>query len=230
MIRRWSYINSLNFFSKLVVFKLKKKIKLKLFKKHVKFRKFRKLKLKFFKFRRKAFKNIKHGTNLISLVNTFRHWAVDYKTTRAVIRFEYIFNIFYISFLSVNAIFIKTTAQNDDLAPSFLFNIFTHKLNRAVLPISVIYNSLSNLKFFYIFQNKAAGLAWTEDPLLEEDNKKVFKLINHSDFLLFNVLSDKEIKTNPFSFLNQFCFNFSINFVFFYKLFFIIYTKYLLKK
>lgn len=230
MIRRWSYINGINFIPKPIIFKLKKKIKLKLFKKHVKFRKFKKLKLKFFKFRRKAFRRLKHHTNFLPLANSFKCWATDYKTIRASLRFEYVFNIFSTSYLIANAAFIKTITENDDTGHSFLFNTFTHKLNRAILPINTSYISLEKWKFFYIFKNSAAGLAWLDEDVWDLENKKTLKLLYHSDFFLFNVSTGNQTKENTKLSLNNLFFMFTTDFLFFYKIIFTMYLKFLINK
>ena len=166
MIRRWSHINIFSSTARSTFRVIEAKTSFSLFKTNVKFKNIKKLKIKFSKLKRKAFKRLKHQSNLMQNVRVFKFWALDYRLTRNIARFDYFYYIFLNNTLVYNYSYVaRNNEQLSHNAPFLLSNC-----NKTMLLV------LSRMRGSFISrkalapQNFVSTFAWAPTAFLEFDH------------------------------------------------------------
>lgn len=103
---------------------------------------------------------LKHDTNLILLINSFKYWSTDYAFTKHLVKSQFMFNISDRNFLFYNYSFIKNKNENVFFNLNFLFSAMSkkkHFLETQRLKLSS-YTAASffknnNLSFCWLFEN-----------------------------------------------------------------------------
>jgi hypothetical protein len=195
MIRRWSHLNALTDLSVPLLFKWNKKIKLRLFKINVKFKRFRKLKIKLTRLTRTSLCYLKPASKFVILIKSLKFWAIDYQITQNLIKFEYTYNIFLMSYFLYDG--NRDSSFNEHIAynVNFLLSNCTKKTNFAILPISTIYLNKEAPLLFIMYKNKNARFAWNYETFSDLDESLYVSFFVNNDFNFYNV--------TDFSILNE---------------------------
>ena len=186
MIRRWSYINSFNFFFKeKIFFSFKKLGKIKVFKATLSAKRFTK---KYTKFRRKAFNRLRHQTNSLIYTNLFKFWAKDFLVTKNIIRHQLSFNLYAHNFFffdwssCINKnpniffnsffFFVNNFKNKKHFQTNYLFNIFSYKNFDKYYRSSAL-GSVENLELISLFENNVDGF---HNGLIYRDGSFFFEI------------------------------------------------------
>ena len=166
MIRRWSHINMFSSATRPAFRVIEAKTSFSFFKTNVKFKNIKKLKIKFSKIKRKAFKRLKHQSNLMQHARVFKFWALDYRLARNIARFDYFYYIFLNNTLVYNYSYVaRNNEQLSHNAPFLLSNCNKTML----LVLSRVRGSFISRKILAP-QNFVSTFVWAPAAFLEFDH------------------------------------------------------------
>src|SRR4051812_10448239 len=99
MIRRWTFVNKLNFFYS-SLFLTERFSSYRSFKRNIRFKKFSPI---FTKRRRHQITRLKETSSSMIYSQILGHWATDYQNKLSICRFQYMHQIAPLHFIGVNA-------------------------------------------------------------------------------------------------------------------------------